>query len=224
MDSRNVIFCVRDDGIKDIVVCDGPGNMGSVAAVPCSKKRFGRKFKCSKDKVKQKIVTLYEKTGAEYLWLDEALCEFLQMEQMEFPDILWRNWVSKIPSFHTLIFADDLKAHALDFIEEKSHNLAAVCVVCYEQYFMDYEFFARSLFEREGLVLQIFTYEEIEKQNDLFIKEVYLKGRAALLDFDDKSMFWEKRLQNEISYYSFRREMGLFLDTFRKKRYNTLIK
>ena len=224
MDSRNVIFCLRDDEIKDIVVYDSPKNMGSVAAVPCSKKRFGRNFNLSQNKVKQKLITLYENTGAEYLWLDEALCEFLNMEKMDFPESLWRSWLLEIPSFHTLIFADDLKANALNFIEEKSHHLAAVCVVCYEQYFMDYEFFARNLFESEGLVLQIFTYEEIEKQNDLFIKEVYLKGRAALLDFDGKSVFWEKRLQNEIGYYSFRREMGLFLDTFRKKRYNTLIK
>ena len=44
MDSRNVIFCLRDDEIKDIVVYDSPKNMGSVAAVPCSKKRFGRNF------------------------------------------------------------------------------------------------------------------------------------------------------------------------------------
>ena len=224
MDSRNVIFFLRDDEIKDIALYNSPENMGKVAAVPCCKKIFGRQFKLSQSKVKQKIVTLYEKTGAEYVWLDEALCEFFQMEKLDFPEILWRNWVSEIPSFHTLIFADDKKAHALDFIEEKSHRLAAVCVVCYEQYFMDYEFFARSLFEREGLVLQIFTYEEIEKQKDLFFKEVYLKGRAALLDFDSKSGFWEKRIQNEIGYYSFLREMGLFLDTFRKNRYNTLIK
>ena len=224
MESRNVIFCIRDDDIKDIVLYEGTKNMGSVVAVPCSKKRFGRKVNFSQTKVKQKIVTLYEKTGAEYLWLDEALCEFLHMEKMDFPESLWRSWLLEIPSFHTLIFADDSKARALNFIEGKSHHLAAVCVVCYEQNFMDYEFFARSLFEREGLVLQIFTYEEIEKQKDLFFKEVYLKGRSALLDFDGKAVFWEKRLQNEIRYYSFRREIGLFLDTFRKNSYNTLIK
>ena len=224
MDSRNVIFCLRDDEIKDIVLYKVPDSMGSVAAVSCSRKRFGKNLKLSQSKVKQKIVTIYEKTGAEYLWLDEALCEFLHMEKMDFPEVLWRNWLSEIPTFHTLIFADDMTAHALDFIEEKSHNLAAVCVVCYEQYFMDYEFWARSLFEKEGLVLQIFTYEEIEKQKDLFFKEVYIKGRAAVLDFDNKTSFWEKRLQNEIGYYSFRKEMGLFLDTFRKNRYNTLTK
>jgi len=56
------------------------------------------------------------------------------------------------------------------------------------------------------------------------LKEVYLKGRSALLDFDDKRGFWAKRIQNEIGYYSFGREIGLFLDTFRKNSYNTLIK
>ena len=34
--------------------------------------------------------------------------------------------------------------------------------------------------------MQIFTYEEIEKQKDLFFKEVSLKGRATVLDFDNK--------------------------------------
>ena len=218
MDSRDVIFFLRDDEIKDIVLYEVSENIGKVAVVSCGKKRFGRYFKFSQSKVKQKIVTLYEKNDAEYLWLDKALCDFLHMEKMDFPEVLWRNWVSEIPSFHTLIFADDKKAHALDFIEEKSRNLAAVCVVCYEQYFMDYEFLARGLFEREGLVLQIFTYEEIKRQTDLFFKEVYLKGRSALLDFDNKSELWEKRIQNEIGYYSFHREMGLFLDTFRKNR------
>ena len=45
---------IRDDEIKDIVVYDSPKNMGSVAAVPCSKKRFGRNFNLSQNKVKQK--------------------------------------------------------------------------------------------------------------------------------------------------------------------------
>ena len=218
MDSRNVIFFLRDDEIKDIVLYDAFENTGYVAMVPCRKKRFG------KNKVKKKIIKLFEKTDAKDSWLDDALCEFFQMEKMDFPEGLWSSWLSEIPFFHTLIFADDKKARALDYIAEKSCDLAAVCVVCYEQYFMDYEFFARSLFESEGLVLQIFTYEEIEKQKDLFFKEVSLKGRATVLDFDNKNVFWEKRLKKEIAYYSFHREMGLFLDTFRKKGYNTLTK
>lgn len=224
MDSRNVIFFLRDDEIKDVVLCQGTEDRGGVAAVPCRVKRLGRYFKFRPGKVKQKIVSLYEKSGAEYLWLDEALCEFLHMESMDFPDILRHNWLMEIPTFHTLIFADDINANALNFIEKKSHALAAVCVVCHKKNLMDYEFLAQSLFMNEGLVLQIFTYEEIEKQKDLFLKEVYLKGRSALLDFDDKRGFWAKRIQNEIGYYSFGREIGLFLDTFRKNSYNTLIK
>ena len=224
MDSEKILFCYRDDEIKKAVLCQGTTDMGFVAVVPCSRKILGKEIEIRKSTVKRSIAGLYEKSFADYLWLEDALCDFLEMEKMDLPDTLRRKWIEGIPYFHTLIFADDTKEHAIRFIEEKSENVAAVCVICYEKYVLDYEEIARILFLKEGLVLQILTYETLEECRGAFAGEVLLKGRAALLDFDDRGSFWDKRRLKDMGYYSFWKEMGLFLDTIRKNRYNTLTK
>ena len=224
MDSEKILFCYRDDELKKAMLLPGAIDMGFVATVPCSRKILGRAIEIRQSTVKKSIAMLYEQSAADYLWLEDSLCEFLQMGKMDLPDVLRRKWLCGIPCFHTLIFADDIKGHAIRFIEEKSDTLAAVCSVCYEKYVLDYEEIARKLFLKEGLVLQILTYEKIEKWPDLFKQEVLLKGRAALLDFDDRRAFWDNRLLKDMGYYSFSKEIGLFLDTIRKNRYNTLTK
>lgn len=224
MDSEKILFCYRDDKVKKAMLYQDMTEMGVVAAIPCTRKIFGKNRELRQGVVKKSIATLYEMSEANYLWLEDSLCEFLQMEKMDLPDILRNKWLEKIPFFHTLIFADDEKEHAIRFMEEQSGNLAAVCVICYEKYILDYEELARKLFLKEGLVLQIFTYEKLEERRGLFSQAVLFKGRVALLDFDDRGSFWEKRCLKDMGYYSFWKEMGLFLDTIRKNRYNTLTK
>lgn len=224
MDSEKILFCYRDDEVKKATLYSDITDMGTVAAIPCSRKIFGKNRELRQGVVKNNIAMLYEMSNANYLWLENSLCEFLQMEKMDLPDILRNKWLNGIPFFHTLIFADDAKEHAIRSIEEQSENLAAVCVICYEKYVLDYEEMARKLFLKEGLVLQIFTYEKLEEYPELFEKEMLCKGRVALLDFDDRDSFWEKRRLKDMGYYSFWKEMGLFLDTIRKKRYNALTK
>lgn len=224
MDSEKILFCYRDDEVKKVMIYQDTTDMGVVATVPCSRKVFGKTIEISQRTIKKSIALLYEKVDADYLWLENSLCEFLQMEKMDLPDALRRKWLYGIPFFHTLIFADDIQEHAIRFIEEKSDTLSAVCIICYEKYALDYEEMARKLFLKEGLVLQILTYEKIEKWPNIFEQDVFFKGRVALLDFDDRRAFWDKRLLNDMGYYSFWREIGLFLDTIRKNRYNTLIK
>ena len=224
MDSEKILFCYRDDEVKKAMLYHGITDIGVVAAVPCTRKIFGKSIEFRQSIVKKNIAALFEISVADYLWLDDSLCDFLQMDKMELPDVLHRNWIDGIPFFHTLIFADDAKEHAIRFIEEKSENLAAVCVICYEKYVLDYEELSRKLFLKEGLILQVLTYEKLKVSHRLFEQEMLLKGRTALLDFDNRDSFWGKRLPKDVGYYSFWKEMGLFLDTIRKNRYNTLTK
>ena len=224
MDSEKILFCYRDDSIKKATLHSTEDAQRLMAAIPCHFKIFGKTFERGGKKVKNSIAEIYEESGAGYLWLEEDLCDFLEMEKMDLPDFLWEKWLDGIPFFHTLVFADDIKGRAIHFVEERMESLAAACVVCYEEFAPEYEELANRLFLREGIVLQILTYEMLSKNRDAFAKEVLLKGRGAVLDFGDGRSFWDKRLLKDMGYYSFWKEMRLFLDTFRKNRYNTLTK
>lgn len=224
MDSEKILFCYRDDSIKKAVLFYTKDSGSLMAAIPCYRRFVGKNYAMRPAKVKKSIAEIYEKSGAGYLWLEEDLCDFLQMERMDFPDILVEKWLEDIPFFHTLVFADDKKGRAMHFLEERVNNLAAVCVVCFEGYAPEYEELAERLFFKEGIVLQVLTYEMLEKRQNVFEQEGLFKGRVAVLDFADKRSFWDKRLLKDMGYYSFWKEMRLFLDTFRKNRYNTLTK
>lgn len=224
MDSEKILLCYRDDKIKVPAIFDTMQENKVVAAIPCKRRFLGKEYFIKKNRVKCRIAETYETVGAEYLWLDEKLCAYLEMEKMDLPDILLKEWLGKIPFFHTLIFGDDEKGRAGDYIRTKTDRLAAVCVVCYEKNMLEYETLATRLFEAEGIVLQIFSYEALEKNPDLFYKEVIVKGRSALLDLQERRAFWDGRLQKDMGYYSFCNENRLFLDTFKKNRYNTLTK
>ena len=224
MDCEKILFCYRDDKVKKPVAFETGEETKVVAAIPCTRAFLKKELLISRKRIKKDIAKIYETSGAQFLWLDDELCSFLQVEKMELPQILLVDWLSQIPFFHTLIFADNGNAGALEHISQKTDKLAGVCVVCYEKFVEDYEELASILFQREGIVLQIFTYEGLESRADGFREQVILKGRAALLDFEERRSFWDRRLGNEISYYSFLNENRLFLDTFRKNRYNTLTK
>ena len=157
-------------------------------------------------------------------FLREGMLDFLQMEKMDLPEVLLEKWLEEIPFFHTLVFADDRRGRALDYICTKTDGLAAVCIVCYEENVLEYENLAAFLMQKEGIVLQIFTYEMLYAKPKLFANGLISKGRAAVLDFEGKRSFWDKRLLNDMGYYSFWKEIRLFLDTFQKNRYNTLTK
>lgn len=224
MDREKILFCYRDDKVKKPVVYETGEATKAVAAIPCTRVFLKKELLISKQRIKKQIAKIYEESGAQFLWLDDELCSFLQIERMELPEKLLVDWLSQIPFFHTLIFADDGNAGALEHISKKTDKLAGVCVVCYEKFIGDYENLSGVLFQREGIVLQIFSYEELEKRTQTFSEQVILKGRAALLDLEERRSFWDRRLGKEISYYSFLNENRLFLDTFRKNRYNTLTK
>ncbi len=224
MDSEKILFCYRDDSIKKATLYCTEDVARHMAAIPCCRKLWGKDFLISQRKVKKSIAEIYENSGAGYLWMEEDLCEFLQMEKMDLPDVLWEKWLYGIPSFHTLIFADDTKGRAIRFLEEMTQNLAAVCVICYNEFVPEYEELSHRLFLKEGIVLQVLTYEMLAQRQNAFEQEVLFKGRVAVLDFADKRSFWDKRLLKDMGYYSFWKEMRLFLDTFRKNRYNTLTK
>lgn len=224
MDCEKILLCYRDDGISKAMVFDDADDMRIVAAIPCAGKVFGKKHLKSLGKVKKSIAELYETSGAEYLWLEDNLCEYLHMEKMDLPDFLVEKWLGKIPFYHTLIFADDEKGRALRFIENMAENSAAVCVVCETKYVPAYEELAENLFLKEGILLQVLTYEMFTFGTKTLEREILCKGRTAVLDFADKGFFWDKRLLKDMGYYSFWKEMRLFLDTFQKNRYNTLTK
>lgn len=195
-----------------------------VVAISCVKTIWGRKFRISTAKLKKQIASIYEKCGASYLWLDDELCEYLKMEKQDLPDVLIDDWLEKLPFYHTLVFSDDNAMRAYEYVSKKTERLAILGVVCYEVHREAYEALAAELFLKEGIVLQIFSYEELEKNTQIFRTQAVLKGRAAVLDFEERRSFWDRRLGNEIVYHSFLMENRLFLDTFRKNRYNTLTK
>ncbi len=224
MDSEKILFCYRDDKIKKTAFYETTDEMLLVAPLPCARTLFGRSFSISPKQIKKNIAGVYEASGAQYLWLDDALCDFLQMDRMYLPEILLEKWLEEIPFFHTLVFADDKRGRALGYIRMKTDRLAAVCIVCYDKNVPEYENLAATLLQKEGIVLQIFTYEMLTACPKLFESELILKGRAAVLDFEGKRSFWDKRLLNDMGYYSFWKEIRLFLDTFQKNRYNTLTK
>ena len=224
MDSGKILFCYRDDKIKKPTLYETEGEMRLVAALPCTKTKFGKQFILRQKLIKKYIVDIYEVSEAEYLWLDDALSEFLQMEQMDLPEILVERWLEKIPFFFFFFFADDKKGRAANYICQRTDRLAAVCVVCYDKNITEYENLAGTLLQKEGIFLQIFTYEMLSLNPKLFEKNLNIKGRSAVLDFEENKAFWDKRLLKDMSYYSFLKEIRLFLDTFRKNRYNTLTK
>ena len=224
MESEKILLCYRDDTIRKTVLLQGTDNMRIVAAIPCVRTIFGRNCPRGSGKLKKLIAELYENSGAQYLWLEDCLCEFLQMDKMDLPDFLVEKWLERIPYFHTIIFADDDKGRAIRFIEEKAEGLAAACVVCYEEFLAEYEELANRLFLKEGLVLQILTYHMLKQSPKNLEREMRCKGRTAVLDFGDGYFSWDKGLLKDMGYYSFWKEMRLFLDTFQKNRYNTLTK
>lgn len=224
MDSEKILFCYRDDKIKKAAFYETADEMRLVAPMPCVRTLFGKTFSIDQRRIKKNIAAIYEASGAQYLWLDDALCDYLQMDKMDLPEVLLEKWLEEIPFFHTLVFADDKRGRALGYIRAKTDKLASVCVVCYEENVLEYENLAAFLLQKEGMVLQIFTYEMLYAKPKLFANGLILKGRAAVLDFEGKRSFWDKRLLNDMGYYSFWKEIRLFLDTFQKNRYNTLTK
>ena len=224
MDSEKILFCYRDDKIATPCFKETGKENREVVAIPCVKTFWGRKFRISTAKLKKQIASIYEKCGASYLWLDDELCEYLKMEKQDLPDVLIDDWLEKLPFYHTLVFSDDSAMRAYGYLSKKTERLAILGVVCYEVNREAYEALAAELFLKEGIVMQIFTYEELEKNTQIFRNQAVLKGRAAVLDFEERRSFWDRRLGNEIVYHSFLMENRLFLDTFRKNRYNTLTK
>lgn len=224
MDNEKILFCYRDDKQRKPIVFGSTDDIKTVAAVPCIRRIWKKRISIKQKWLKKDIARLYERSKAGYLWLDDALCDFLGMERMDLPGSLIANWLSKIPFFHTLIFADDEKGSALEYILTKTDKVAAICVVCYENNVSAYEELAKKIFQREGIVLQVFTYEVLGEKLIPFGEKAILKGRSAVLDFDRKRSFWDKRLSDDIGYYSFWHQIRLFLDTFQKNGYNTLTK
>lgn len=224
MDSEKILFCYREDKLRKPYVFDCINDNRIVTAIPCQRKIGSRQYQVPIKKINKWIREIYQTHSMQTLWMDEALCRYLNMEKMDWPDSLIKGWLSKIPFFHTLILADNQSAVVLDVMDEITERLAALLVVCYENNLMHYEKKASDLYQREGIVLQIFTYEQLQKDREDFLNRLVLKGRVALLDFEDRRVFWEKRLKKDIGYYSFDAWNRLFLDTFRKNSYNTLTK
>ena len=223
MDSEKILFCYREDKVKKPWISEiGAGKM--LAFVPCVKKFALGEYPIRVEKVKRQIEKIYHTTGAESLWLDDKLCDYLHMEPMEWPESLLYDWLLKIPDFHTLIFADSLSGLAKKVIPVKIEKLAAAAVVCYEENLSDYDEIAADLYREEGLVLQKYTYEELRKNKENILERFVIKGRAAVLDLDGRRSFWDKRLSKDMGYYSFEDWNRLFLDTCRKNSYNTLTK
>ncbi len=219
-----MIIFYRDDEVKKPLFFEKEYFGIMAAAIPCEKVFLKRKWEIKKERIIQWIKEIYEKSGAYEFLLDDALCEYLEMEKCPVPDMMVQNWLEQVPSFHTLIFADDCHARAGKFLEEKVAYLANACVVCYEENRDLYEQWEQELFEKEGIVLQIITYQELEANVRHFERFAVLKGRTAVLDFEDRRSFWAKRVKKDTGYYSLIGEYRLFLDTFQKNRYNTLTK
>lgn len=224
MDSEKILFCYRDDKVKSIVLFQTPKEKRMVAAVPLVKKFAGKERLIKKAKVKKAIEMSYAKAGAERLWLDEELCDYLEMDKMEWPRSLLLEWFMGICDYHTIIFADDMAGNAAELIFQKTEKLAMVVVLVFESNLEVYENIALDLYQKEGLVLQILVYEKLKKGLGNFFDGLVVKGRTALLDLTDGKDFLIKGLPKTIDYYSFEDRNRLFLDTCRKNSYNTLTK
>ena len=223
MDSEKILFCYREDKVKKPLISEiGAGKM--LAFVPCVQKFALREYPIRMKKMKSQIENIYYATGAESLWLDDKLCDYLHMEPMEWPESLLYDWLMKIPDFHTLIFADNPSGLAQKVIPLKIEKLAVAAVICYEENLSVYEEASADLYREEGLVLQIYTYEDLRKNKENILERLVIKGRVAVLDLDGRRSFWDKRLSKDIGYYSFEDWNRLFLDTCRKNSYNTLTK
>lgn len=223
MDSEKILFCYREDKVKKPWISEiGAGKM--LAFVPCVQKFALREYPIRIKKVKNQIQKIYHTTGAEGLWLDDKLCDYLHMESMEWPESLLYDWLMKIPDFHTLVFADNPSGLANKVMPLKIEKLAAAAVIGYEENLSVYEETAADLYREEGLVLQIYTYEELRKSKENILDRIVTKGRVALLDLNGGRSFWDKRLSKDMGYYSFEDWNRLFLDTCRKNSYNTLTK
>lgn len=224
MDSEKIILFYRDDNLKKPILFRNEKSEKVAAAIPCEKKFLGRKRLIKKERIRKWITKLYEQTNATYFWLDDNLCDYLEMDKLDLPDCMIKDWLNRIPSFHTLIYADNKSGQVTNFVKERIDKVATICIVCYEDNYAEYENMESYFYEREGIVLQLFTYEELERHVTLFKRQVIVKGRCAVFDFDDRRSFWDKRLGSDIAYYSALNENRLFLDTFQKNRYNTLTK
>lgn len=223
MDSEKILFCYREDKVKKPWISEiGAGKM--LAFVPCVQKFALREYPIRIKKVKNQIQKIYHTTGADSLWLDDKLCDYLHMEPMAWPESLFYDWLLKIPDFHTLIFADNMSGLAKKVISLKTEKLAAAAVICNEENLSVYEETAADLYREEGLVLQICTYEELRKSKENISDRIVTKGRVAVLDLNGGRSFWDKRLSKDMGYYSFEDWNRLFLDTCRKNSYNTLTK
>lgn len=224
MDNEKILLCYRDDKEKKPKSLNADERQRVAAAIPCVKTIWKFSIKISKKKIKKQIRDIYEKNNAGYLWLDTALCRYLKIKTMPLPHILMEKWVLKVPFFHTLIFGDDKEMNAFEYISKRTDKLASLIIVCYDEFYDNYEKLAAELFQTEGIILQILTYEEL-KRNKIALKErMVIKGRTAVLDFEERRSFWRGQVENTTTYYSFLLDNRLFLDTCRKNRYNTLTK
>ena len=224
MDSEKILFCYRDDKAKRIVVFQTPKEKRMMAAVPCVKRFAGKERPIKKTKLKKAIEKAYMEAGTERLWLNEELCDYLEMDKMEWPRSLLMEWFMGICDYHTLILADDMAGNAADLIFQKTEKLAMVVVLIFDRNREVYENIALDLYQKEGLVLQIFIYEKLKRGLENFFDGLVVKGRTALLDLKDGKDFLIKELPKTIDYYSFEDRNRLFLDTCRKNSYNTLTK
>ncbi len=224
MDSEKIILFYRDDNLKKPILLEKENEKKVVAAIPCEKLLFRKKRALKKERIEKWIRQMYEESGATHFWLDDSLCDYLKMETMDLPNSIIKDWLYRLPFFHTIIYADNLSGQVTDFVKERTDKVATVCIVCYEKNYAEYENMEQYFYEKEGLVLQLVTYEELEKNVTLFQRQVVVKGRCVVLDFEDRRMFWDKRLRKDMAYYSVVKENRLFLDTFKKNRYNTLTK
>lgn len=224
MDREKIILFYRDDNLKQPILFENQEGYKIVAAIPCQKRFLGKKKGIKTERIKKWIKEIYDESGAYYFWLEDVLCEYLGMDKMSLPDGVVNEWLDKIPFFHTLIYADNETARAKEYIQTRLKKVATICVVCYEDKRSEYEKLEMDFCEKEGIVLQIFTYQELSQNVAYFQNQVILKGRAAVLDFEDRRSFWDKRLEKGMGYYSVVNENRLFLDTFKKNRYNTVIK
>lgn len=224
MDREKILFCYREDKFKNPVILESNSPEKMVAAIPVCYTFFRRHRNKKMQTVKRQIAKCYEESGASYLWLSDELCEYLKMEKMELPGCLIEKWLLGIPFYQTLILADDASGRMMDYLYQKTDRIAALCIVCHGKYEEAYEKVASVLYQKEGLFLQVISYEKLRENPDFLTKELVIKGRAAILDLADEKAFWLGMAPEDIRYHSFYAENRLFLDTCKKNSYNTLTK
>lgn len=220
MNDETILFCEKNENIKKAILYQNEESQHWVAFIPCPK-HMGTKGK--KKRIKT-ICRFYKKSGATHLWMTEDLCAELGVENLEMPAFYLEQWFDEIPFYPTRIYADDEKGIVQNYLLKRTDKVAVLVVICYKEYVNAYEQMAEKLYEREGLILQILTYDRIRKSSGTFSGLFVQKGNAVILDFHKGYMLKNMNFSEPTDYYSFWKDVRLFLDTFQKNRYNTLTK